>query len=78
MKEVTDVLSISRTTIYDMISNGTFPKKLNLTERIGVFVKREIDQFLVWKATELPDEDIRKNLQEIYEQRGTYHYFESI
>ena len=46
IKEVSNLLGISVSTINRLIKNGDFPKKIKLSPRRMVFMKREIDEWI--------------------------------
>ena len=46
MKEVSDILGISVSTIDRLIKRGQFPPKVKLSPRRMVFMKREIDEWI--------------------------------
>ena len=46
MKEVSDLLGISISTINRLIKRGKFPPKVKLSPRRIVFMKREIDEWI--------------------------------
>ena len=46
MKEVSDLLGISISTINRLIKRGKFPPKVKLSPRRMVFMKREIDEWI--------------------------------
>ena len=46
MKEVSDLLGISVSTIDRLIKRGQFPPKVKLSPRRMVFMKREIDEWI--------------------------------
>ena len=46
IKEVSELLRISVSTINRLIKNGDFPKKIKLSPRRMVFMKREIDEWI--------------------------------
>ena len=46
MKEVSDLLGISVSTINRLIKRGDFPLKIKLSPRRMVFMKKEIDEWI--------------------------------
>ena len=46
MKEVSDLLGISISTINRLIKKGEFPPKVKLSPRRMVFMKKEIDEWI--------------------------------
>ena len=46
MKEVSDLLGISVSTINRLIKRGDFPLKVKLSPRRMVFMKKEIDEWI--------------------------------
>ena len=52
MKEVSDLLGISISTINRLIKKGEFPPKVKLSPRRMVFMKREIDEWIESKRSE--------------------------
>ena len=52
IKEVSNLLGISVSTINRLIKNGDFPKKIKLSPRRMVFMKREIDEWIARKRSE--------------------------
>lgn len=54
VKEVADILGVSQTTIYRMMSDGRL-NPLRLTDRIVRFTEEEIERF---KATGKPPEEV--------------------
>ena len=52
IKEVSELLGISVSTINRLIKNGDFPKKIKLSPRRMVFMKREIDEWIARKRSE--------------------------
>ena len=52
IKEVSELLGISVSTINRLIKNGDFPKKIKLSPRRMVFMKREIDEWIESKRSE--------------------------
>tara|TARA_B100000963_G_scaffold6366_1_gene5002 strand:- start:847 stop:1035 length:189 start_codon:yes stop_codon:yes gene_type:complete len=52
IKEVSNLLGISVSTINRLIKNGDFPKKIKLSPRRMVFMKREIDEWIESKRSE--------------------------
>ena len=52
IKEVSNLLGISVSTINRLIKIGDFPKKFKLSPRRMVFMKREIDEWIESKRSE--------------------------
>ena len=52
MKEVSDLLGISISTINRLIKKGEFPQKVKISPRRMVFMKREIDEWIESKRSE--------------------------
>ena len=52
IKEVSNLLGISVSTINRLIKIGDFPKKIKLSPRRMVFMKREIDEWIESKRSE--------------------------
>ena len=52
IKEVSELLGISVSTINRLIKNGDFPKKIKLSPRRMVFMKRERDEWIESKRSE--------------------------
>ena len=52
IKEVSNLIGISVSTINRLIKNGDFPKKIKLSPRRMVFMKREIDEWIESKRSE--------------------------
>ncbi len=46
MKEVSDLLGISISTINRLIKKGEFPQKVKISLRRLVFMKREVDEWI--------------------------------
>ena len=46
IKEVSELLGISVSTINRLIKNGDFPPKIKISQRRIVFMKREIDEWI--------------------------------
>ena len=46
IKEVSEMLGISVSTINRLIKNGDFPPKIKISQRRIVFMKREIDEWI--------------------------------
>ena len=46
IKEVSELLRISVSTINRLIKNGDFPPKIKISQRRIVFMKREIDEWI--------------------------------
>jgi len=52
IKEVSELLGISVSTINHLIKRGKFPPKVKLSPRRMVFMKREIDEWINKKSKE--------------------------
>ena len=46
LKNVTEVTSMSRSTIYRLMEQGKFPKPIKLSQRIIGFLEEDIDQWI--------------------------------
>ena len=46
MKEVSDLLGISVSTINRLIKRGDFPQKIKISPKRMIFMKREIDEWI--------------------------------
>ena len=49
LKEVAKRTGLSRSTIYQMLSSGTFPQPIKLGERAIAFYEHEVDDWLANK-----------------------------
>ena len=49
MKEVSDLLGISVSTINRLIKRGDFPQKIKISPQRMIFMKREIDEWIISK-----------------------------
>ena len=47
LKNVTEVTSMSRSTIYRLMEQGKFPKPVKLSQRIVGFLEQDIDQWIL-------------------------------
>ena len=55
IKEVSELLGISFSTINRLIKQGDFPKKIKLSPRRMVFMKYQIDEWIKSKRSEYRD-----------------------
>ena len=46
LRDVIKMTSLSRTTIYDYMAEGKFPKNINLGPKISVWIEREIQEWI--------------------------------
>ncbi len=46
LRDVIKMTSLSRTTIYDYMSEGKFPKNIHLGPKISVWIEREIQEWI--------------------------------
>ena len=52
LKNVTEVTSMSRSTIYRLMEQGKFPKPIKLSQRIIGFLEEDIDQWILERYQE--------------------------
>ena len=45
-KQVEEITSLSRATIYKLMSEGKFPKSISIAPKIVVWVKQEIEEWM--------------------------------
>ena len=50
LPQATEKTGLSRSTIYDLISKGEFPKQVKLSPRTMGFIESEVDQWLADRA----------------------------
>lgn len=50
-KEVAHALSISRSTVWHYVRNGSLNKPLKLSDRVSVWTKADIDAFVASRST---------------------------
>ncbi|AXF84848.1 hypothetical protein DTO96_100558 [Ephemeroptericola cinctiostellae] len=53
LKEVKHRTGLGKSTIYNMITNGTFPKQRAITERRVCWLESEIDKWIASKISKL-------------------------
>ena len=46
LRDVIKMTSLSRTTIYDYMAEGKFPKNIHLGPKISVWIEREIQEWI--------------------------------
>ena len=46
LRDVIKMTSLSRTTIYDYMAEGNFPKNIHLGPKISVWIEREIEEWI--------------------------------
>lgn len=50
LRQATEKTGLSRSTIYDLISKGKFPKQIKLSPRTMGFLESELDQWVADRA----------------------------
>ncbi|MBA3988524.1 MAG: transcriptional regulator [Idiomarina sp.] len=59
IKEVMNVTTLSRATIYKYMASGRFPKPVSLGGRAVVWVKEEVEDWVAQRVSERDEETVK-------------------